>query len=61
MSNTNNKSSISSKTIAVKKDPREDDRKEKPDCFAYRDANYCKALSVKNCKNCSFYKSIRKD
>jgi len=60
MSNTNNKSSISSKNT-IKKDPREDDRKEKTDCFAYRDANYCKALSVKDCKNCSFYKSIRKD
>ena len=27
------------------------------DCFAYVSKNYCNALSVKNCSQCSFYKS----
>lgn len=33
------------------------DKKEMTDCFAYVSKNYCNALSVKNCSQCSFYKS----
>lgn len=29
---------------------------EKLDCFARISENCCNALTVKNCKNCSFYK-----
>ena len=33
------------------------DKKEMTDCFAYVSKNYCNALLVKNCSQCSFYKS----
>lgn len=29
---------------------------EKKDCFAYKAAGYCTALSVMKCENCGFYK-----
>lgn len=35
----------------------EKDKKEMTDCFAYVGKNYCNALSIKNCSQCSFYKS----
>lgn len=35
----------------------EKDKKEMTDCFAYVSKSYCNALSVKNCSQCSFYKS----
>lgn len=38
------------------KDVRQNPIEEKTDCFAYRDKNYCHALSEKKCKFCAFYK-----
>ena len=34
----------------------ENERDDKPDCFAWLSTLKCNALSKKCCKNCSFYK-----
>lgn len=32
------------------------DKQDKPECFAWINEKTCNAFSVKDCKNCSFYR-----
>lgn len=49
-----------SKLDVKTKEPRQNDVKEKTDCFAYKTKNICKALTIKSCMFCPFYKSTNK-